>query len=219
MLKLQEICKSYRQGREGLPVLQHISLSIDHNEYVALMGPSGSGKSTLLNILGILDGYESGEYWLDETLIKNLSPRQAARYRNRLIGFVFQSFNLLAHLTAVENVALPLRYFGYSLRARTKRATSLLNQMGLRDRLHHLPSELSGGQRQRVAIARALATKPKLVLADEPTGNLDSNSARDILGLFDRLHQDGATILLVTHDEEVANHAQRIVRMKDGRMV
>lgn len=218
MLQVIDLQKSYRQGQTSIPILHKIDFSIERNEFIALMGPSGSGKSTLLNILGILDGYESGEYWLDGTLIKDLSEHQAAQYRNRFIGFVFQSFNLLSHLTALENVVLPLRYLGQSLRPRTELAKSVLDQMGLSERLHHLPTELSGGQRQRVAIARALATRPRLILADEPTGNLDSASSREIMDLFQRLHQEGATIVLVTHDEGIAAHAQRILRIKDGRM-
>jgi putative ABC transport system ATP-binding protein len=219
VLQIIDLHKSYTQGRTSIPILHKIDFSIERNEFIALMGPSGSGKSTLLNILGILDGYDAGEYWLDGTLIKNLSEHQAAQYRNRFIGFVFQSFNLLPHLTALENVALPLRYLGQALNARTHLAKTFLEQIGLTERLHHLPAELSGGQRQRVAIARALSTQPRLILADEPTGNLDSTSSRDIMDLFQRLHQNGATIVLVTHDEDIAGQAQRILRIKDGRMV
>ncbi|MGD9850577.1 MAG: ABC transporter ATP-binding protein [Nitrospirales bacterium] len=219
MLQLIDLQKSYGQGNTSLAILHKINLSIERNECIALMGPSGSGKSTLLNILGILDSYDQGEYWLDGTLMKDLTETRAAQYRNRFIGFVFQSFNLLTHLTALENVALPLRYLGQSLRERTDYAGSLLAKMGLEGRLHHLPTELSGGQRQRVAIARALAIQPRLILADEPTGNLDSSASREILDLFSTLHRDGATIILVTHDEEVARRTQRIVRIRDGRVV
>ncbi len=219
MLQVSDLHKSYGAGKASIPILHSIDFSIKRNEFIALMGPSGSGKSTLLNILGILDSYDAGEYWLDGILIKNLSEHQAAQYRNRFIGFVFQSFNLLPHLTAVENVALPLRYLGQSLSVRTNLAKSFLDQMGLNERFHHLPTELSGGQRQRVAIARALSTAPRLILADEPTGNLDSAASRDILDLFTTLHDAGTTIILVTHDEEVARRTKRIVRIRDGRLV
>ncbi|MEX2493520.1 MAG: ABC transporter ATP-binding protein [Nitrospirales bacterium] len=219
MLRLIELQKSYLQGQTSLPILYKINLSIENNEFIALMGPSGSGKSTLLNILGILDDYDQGEYWLDGTLMKSLTETRAAQYRNRFIGFVFQSFNLLAHLTALENVALPLRYLGQSVHERMDSSKSLLTQMGLEGRFHHLPTELSGGQRQRVAIARALATRPRLILADEPTGNLDSSASREILDLFITLQRGGATIVLVTHDEEVARRTQRIVRIRDGQVV
>ncbi|MDR4495831.1 MAG: ABC transporter ATP-binding protein [Nitrospirales bacterium] len=219
MLRLIDLQKSYRLGQTSIAILHQINLSIESNEFIALMGPSGSGKSTLLNILGILDDYDQGEYWLDGTLMKSLTETRAAQYRNRFIGFVFQSFNLLSHLTALENVALPLRYLGQSLHERTNCSKSLLTQMGLEGRFHHLPTELSGGQRQRVAIARALATRPRLILADEPTGNLDSSASREILDVFSTLHRDGATIVLVTHDEEVARRTQRTVRIRDGRVV
>jgi putative ABC transport system ATP-binding protein len=219
MLQLVDVYKSYGQGSSSISILREINLVIQRHEFVALMGPSGSGKSTLLNILGILDDYDQGEYWLDGTLIKDLSESEAARLRNRFIGFVFQSFHLLPHLTALENVALPLRYLGKSLRQRTALAGALLEQMGLQERSHHLPSELSGGQRQRVAIARALAIQPRLILADEPTGNLDSASSREILDVFAALHRDGATILLVTHDEAIARCTQRIIRVGDGCLV
>lgn len=219
MLQLVDVYKSYGQGSSSISILRGINLVIQRREFVALMGPSGSGKSTLLNILGILDDYNQGEYWLDGTLIKDLSESEAARLRNRFIGFVFQSFHLLPHLTALENVALPLRYLGKSLRQRTALAGALLEQMGLQERSHHLPSELSGGQRQRVAIARALAIQPRLILADEPTGNLDSASSREILDVFAALHRDGATILLVTHDEAIARCTQRIIRVRDGCLV
>src|SRR5689334_23654387 len=186
---------------------------------VSIMGASGSGKSTLLNILGILDAYDSGEYWLDGTLIRDLSESQAANYRNRFIGFVFQSFNLLPFKTALENVALPLYYQGVTRRKRNQIATQYLERVGLRDWAEHTPSEMSGGQKQRVAIARALIAKPRLILADEPTGALDSETSKQIMDLLSEIHRSGITVLIVTHDPEVAARTQRTIRLRDGKVV
>ncbi|MDE5555615.1 MAG: ABC transporter ATP-binding protein, partial [Muribaculaceae bacterium] len=197
MIQLKDINKTY-PGVVPLHVLKDINLEIDRGELVAIMGASGSGKSTLLNILGILDNYDSGEYHLDGVLIKNLSENRAAELRNRLIGFVFQSFNLISYKNAVENVALPLFYQGVSRRKRNALAMEQLERMGLADRAHHLPGELSGGQKQRVAIARALITKPSIILADEPTGALDSTTSHDVMNLFRELNAEGMTIIIVT---------------------
>src|SRR5689334_5797529 len=186
---------------------------------VSIMGASGSGKSTLLNILGILDAYDSGEYWLDGTLIRDLSESQAANYRNRFLGFIFQSFNLLPFKTALENVALPLYYQGVTRRKRNQIAAQYLERVGLRDWADHLPSEMSGGQKQRVAIARALIGKPRLILADEPTGALDSETSRQIMDLLTEINRTGITVLVVTHDQEVASRTQRTIRLRDGQIV
>jgi putative ABC transport system ATP-binding protein len=219
MIALKTFSKAYRQADQELPVLRSINLRIDAGEFVAIMGPSGSGKSTLLNVLGLLDDFDSGEYWLDGVLIRQLSERQAARYRNRLLGFVFQAFNLLPFLSAWENVALPLQYQGIGRRERQARAGTLLARVNLSDRLWHFPHQLSGGQQQRVAIARALVTNPRVILADEPTGNLDSATSHDIMQCFAALHQDGATIVMVTHEDEVAAFAQRVIHLRDGQVV
>jgi putative ABC transport system ATP-binding protein len=218
MIRLHKINKHYRSGKNDLHVLRDVDLQIDPGELVSIMGSSGSGKSTLLNILGILDGYDSGEYFLDRTLIKNLREREAARYRNRFIGFIFQAFNLLSFKSALENVALPLYYQGVGNRERNRLALEYLDRVGLRERASHLPAELSGGERQRVAVARALITKPKLVLADEPTGALDTETSYRLMDLFQALNADGLTIVIVTHEHDIAGRTQRIIRLRDGRV-
>jgi putative ABC transport system ATP-binding protein len=218
MIRLHKINKHYRSGKNDLHVLRDVDLQIDPGELVSIMGSSGSGKSTLLNILGILDGYDSGEYFLDRTLIKNLREREAARYRNRFIGFVFQAFNLLSFKSALENVALPLYYQGVGNRERNRLALEYLDRVGLRERASHLPAELSGGERQRVAVARALITKPKLVLADEPTGALDTETSYRLMDLFQALNAEGLTIVIVTHEHDIAGRTQRTIRLRDGRV-
>jgi len=216
IIKLKDIARKYTIGKETIHALKSVSLSINKNEYVALMGPSGSGKSTLMNILGCLDTPSSGEYILNNIAVAGMLDNDLAEVRNKEIGFVFQTFNLLPKATALENVALPLVYAGIPKAERDKLALEALEHVGLGNRITHKPNELSGGQRQRVAVARALVNKPAIILADEPTGNLDSKTSIEIMGLFEEIHKNGNTIILVTHEEDIAKHAHRIVRLKDG---
>lgn len=216
IIHLEGILKSYYMGKMELPVLKGISLDILRNEYVALMGPSGSGKSTLMNIIGCLDSPTGGSYILNGKDVSKMQDNDLAEVRNKEIGFVFQQFNLLPRLTALENVALPLVYSGIGKKQRDEKALHVLDLVNLTDRSHHKPNELSGGQCQRVAIARALVNNPSLILADEPTGNLDTKTSYEIMEIFDKIHADGNTIVLVTHEEDIANHAHRIVRLRDG---
>ena len=218
IIDLRHICKTYHMGTQSVPVLHDVSLQIEAAEYIAIMGPSGSGKSTLMNIIGCLDTPTAGEYYLDGESVGNLDDDRLAETRNRRIGFVFQTVNLLPRATALDNVALPLIYCAASLTERRKRATAQLERVGLADRLFHRPNELSGGQRQRVAIARALVNDPAIILADEPTGSLDSKTGAEIMDIFDGLHDRGDTIILVTHEAQIAQYARRIVRIFDGRV-
>jgi len=219
MIKLMDVRKVYKMGKVDVEALRGIDLEIEEGEYVAVLGPSGSGKSTLMHIIGCLDGPTSGRYYLDGREVSRLSPSQLAEIRNTKVGFVFQSFNLLPHATALENVELPMIYRRMRAKERKKRAKMLLDMLGLGERASHRPSELSGGEQQRVAIARALANDPQILLADEPTGNLDSKSGEEVVKMFDDLWRQGRTIVVVTHDPAVAERAERVVRLLDGRIV
>lgn len=220
MLELNDIRKSYPIGKSRkLEVLKGVNLSIDEGEFVSIMGSSGSGKSTLLNILGMLDNYDSGSYTLDGTLIKDLSETKAATYRNRFLGFVFQSFNLISFKTAQENVALPLYYKGVSRRTRNKMALEYLEKVGLGEWAEHRPNELSGGQKQRVAIARSLIAEPSVILADEPTGALDSQTSYDVMDVLKRVNSEGITVVIVTHEHDIAEMTDRTINLKDGKVI
>ena len=216
VIHLKDIKKSYFMGKQELQVLKGISIDILKNEYVALMGPSGSGKSTLMNILGCLDSPTSGTYILNGNDVSTMPDNDLAEIRNQEIGFVFQQFNLLPRLTALENVALPLVYAGVSRKTRTEMAQEVLKKVDLTDRSHHKPNELSGGQCQRVAIARALVNNPSIILADEPTGNLDTKTSYEIMGIFNKIHMEGNTVVLVTHEDDISKYAHRIIRLRDG---
>ncbi|MFZ7114064.1 MAG: ABC transporter ATP-binding protein [Bacteroidota bacterium] len=216
LLELKGIAKKYTIGTENVNALRSIDLSIFKGEYVALMGPSGSGKSTLMNIIGCLDTPSAGTYYLNGNEVSTMSDNDLAEIRNKEIGFIFQTFNLVPRSNALDNVALPLVYAGISKADRNERATRALTDVGLQDRMTHKPNELSGGQRQRVAVARALVNNPSIILADEPTGNLDSKTSEEIMNLFEEIHKNGNTIIVVTHEEDIARHAHRIVRIKDG---
>ncbi|MFJ1330919.1 ABC transporter ATP-binding protein [Capnocytophaga canimorsus] len=216
LLEIKDIKRDFRLGNEVLHVLKGINLTIKKGEYVALMGPSGSGKSTLMNILGCLDTPTSGSYILNGKDVSKMTDNDLADIRNREIGFVFQTFNLMPRTTALDNVALPMVYAGFPKEERQKRSKEVLEMVGLSDRIDHKPNQLSGGQRQRVAVARALVNHPSIILADEPTGNLDSKTSYEIMNLFDEIHNRGNTVILVTHEEDIANHAHRIIRLRDG---
>ena len=219
MLHVEGLMKSYKTGDSTLPILKGVSLLVEQGEFVAIMGPSGSGKSTFMNMLGCLDRPDTGIYMLDGIEVSSLKDQQLAHVRNQKIGFVFQSFNLLARSTSLHNVELPMMYANVSRSERRKRATEALKRVGLAERMHHKPTQLSGGQKQRVAIARALVNRPAILLADEPTGNLDSRSGIEIMAMFQELHAQGVTIILVTHELDIAQHAERIVTFKDGVII
>ncbi|GAB5556799.1 MAG: ABC transporter ATP-binding protein [Schleiferiaceae bacterium] len=216
VIELKDIRRNFALGAQTVKVLKGIDLQVQRNEYVALMGPSGSGKSTLMNLLGCLDTPTSGSYFLNSQNVSKLTDNELAEIRNKEIGFVFQTFNLLPRQTALDNVALPLIYAGLSPSQRKERASQALEQVGLSDRMDHRPNQLSGGQRQRVAVARALVNNPSIILADEPTGNLDSKTSVEIMGLFQEIQEAGNTVILVTHEEDIAQHSHRIIRLKDG---
>lgn len=216
LISITSLNKTYIMGTEIVEALKDVTLNIEKNEYVALMGPSGSGKSTLMNLLGCLDSPTRGEYWLNGTEVSTMDDGELAEVRNKEIGFVFQTFNLMPRLSALENVALPLVYAGMGREERLEKARKTLESVGLGDRVTHKPNELSGGQRQRVAVARALVNNPSIILADEPTGNLDTRTSYEIMGLFEQIHKAGNTVILVTHEADIAMHAHRIVRLRDG---
>ena len=216
VIDIKKIQKKYQLGVQQIFALKDVSLQINKNEYVALMGPSGSGKSTLMNILGCLDSPSAGEYILNNTDVSKMTDDQLAYIRNKEIGFVFQTFNLLPRLSAFENVALPMIYAGVSEKVRNERVEAVMAQVNLQDRMDHKPNQLSGGQRQRVAIARALVNSPSIILADEPTGNLDTKTSYEIMAIFEEIHRKGNTVILVTHEEDIANHAKRIIGLRDG---
>ncbi len=216
IIEIKNLSKVYLMGTEQIDALKGVSIEIFKNDYVALMGPSGSGKSTLMNLIGCLDSPSSGEYMLNGTMVSAMSDSELAEVRNKEIGFVFQTFNLLPRMSALENVALPLIYAGYNKAFRIERAKKVLEDVGLGDRMNHNPNELSGGQRQRVAIARALVNNPAIILADEPTGNLDSKTSEEIMSIFKQIHSNGNTIILVTHEQDIAANAQRIIKLRDG---
>jgi putative ABC transport system ATP-binding protein len=218
IIRIRELSREYRMGEERILALRDVSLNIERNEYLAIMGPSGSGKSTMMNLLGCLDTPSGGEYWLNGQEVSRLSDDELARVRNREIGFVFQTFNLLPRASALHNVELPLVYAGARARDRRERAVTALERVGLGHRMQHRPNELSGGQRQRVAIARALVNQPSILLADEPTGNLDSVTSEEIMAVFADLHAAGQTVIMVTHESDIARHAQRVVELRDGRV-
>ena len=218
IIRLEDICRIYRVGSQEVRALDGVSLSVYKNEYVAIMGPSGSGKSTLMNILGCLDSPDSGRYILNGTDVSEMDDGELADVRNREIGFVFQSFNLLPRYNALENVALPMVYAGVPAGERRVKAAQALRSVGLEDRMDHRPNELSGGQRQRVALARALINSPSIILADEPTGNLDTHTSVEIMRLFDQIYRNGNTVIVVTHEEDIAAYAHRVIRLRDGRI-
>jgi len=218
IIQIDNLNKSYIIGNQILPVLKDLSLTVLKGEYVALMGPSGSGKSTLMNIIGCLDSFNTGTYNLNQIEVSKLNDNELAEIRNNQIGFIFQTFNLLPRYSALENVELPLIYAGWNKKNRRERAIEVLKQVGLEDRMTHKPNELSGGQRQRVAIARALVNNPAILLADEPTGNLDSKTSEEIMSLFETIHQNGNTIIIVTHEEDIAQKSRRIIRLLDGKI-
>lgn len=219
MIRIEKLHKSYPIGKDSLHVLKGLDLHIKEGEFVSIMGSSGSGKSTLLNIVGLLDGHDTGKYYLNGQLIENLDEKKAAILRNKFLGFVFQSFNLINYKSALENVALPLYYQGMARKDRNKIALQYLDKVGLKDRAEHLPSELSGGEKQRVAIARALVTNPKVILADEPTGALDSTTTHSVMELLKDINREGMTVFVITHEEDVAAETDRIVRLKDGVII
>ena len=219
MIRIENLHKSYPMGNRSLHVLKGLNFNVEEGELVAIMGSSGSGKSTLLNILGMLDNYDEGSYTLGDVLIKKMDETKAAKYRNKFLGFVFQSFNLINYKNALENVVLPLYYQGVSRKEREEKALKYLNDVGLKEWANHLPTELSGGQKQRVAIARAMVSEPKLLLADEPTGALDSKTSKEVMDLIQKINKAGKTILVVTHEEDIAQMCSRIVRLKDGVIV
>lgn len=218
IIRIEDVKKYYQVGNQVVKALDGVSLSIGQNEYVAIMGPSGSGKSTLMNILGCLDVPTEGEYFLSDTPISQMDDNELAEIRNKEIGFVFQSFNLLPRYNAIDNVALPLIYAGCPKKERSGRAVGALRDVGLEERMEHKPNELSGGQKQRVALARALVNHPAIILSDEPTGNLDTKTSVDIMNLFEEIYKEGNTIILVTHEEDIARYARRIVRLRDGKI-